>query len=68
MCSGNLTFVDVATGDINGTLGGTDLTIEETNITFTTQQLTENCRYNVIVTASNGHGRAISESETVISK
>ncbi len=49
VCGANLTFVDV--DDINDTitLGGTDVTIIETNITFITQQLRENRRYIVIV-------------------
>ncbi len=61
MCSAELTFVDVDTGETI-TLGSTDLTIAETNITFTTQQLRENHHYNVSVMASNA------VSSTVISK
>ena len=60
MCSGELTFVDIDTGEII-TLGDTDLTIAETNITFTTQQLRENHRYNVTVIASNIAGSATDE-------
>ena len=50
--------MDVDTGEII-TLGDTDLTITETNITFTTQHLRENRRYNVTVTAFNAAGSAM---------
>ena len=43
-------------------LGGTDLSITETNITFTTQKLKENRHYYITVTASNIAGSATSES------
>ena len=59
MCHAELAFVDVDTGETI-TLGDTDLTIAETNITFTTQQLRENCLYNVTITASNAVGSATS--------
>ncbi len=59
VCNGEVSFMDVNTGKTI-TLNDTDLTIAETNITFTTQQLGENRRYNVTVTASNSCGQAIS--------
>jgi hypothetical protein len=52
VCSGELTFIDVDTGETI-TLGDSDLMITENNITFTTQQLRENRHYNVTVTAFN---------------
>ena len=56
VCSAELTFMDVDTGETIA-LGDSDLTIQtEINITFTTQQLGENHRYNVTVTASNAAG------------
>ncbi len=58
--------MDVDTGETITSLGGTDLNITETNITFTTQQLRENHRYNVTVRASNVAGSAT--SQTMISK
>ena len=60
MCHAEFTFVDVDTGETT-TLGDNDLIITETNITFTTQQLRENRRYNVTVTASNIVGSATSQ-------
>ncbi len=65
MCRAQLTFMDVDTGETI-TLEETDLTIAETNITFTTQQLRGNRCYTVTVTASNAAGSAT--SETMISK
>ncbi len=59
MCHAELIFVDVVTGETI-TLGGTELTIAETTITFTAQQLRESRRYSIIVTASNFHGQATS--------
>ena len=55
VCSGELAFFDIDTGETI-TLGDTELTITETNITFTTQQVRENRRYNVTVMASNAAG------------
>ena len=61
MCRAELTFEDVDTREII-TLEGNDLTITETNITFTTQQLRENRHYNVTVAASNTAGSATSQA------
>ena len=49
MCEAILTLEDV---DVNDTITVNDtlLTVAETNITFTTQQLTENHRYRVTIT------------------
>ncbi len=58
-CSGEIVFVDVDTGETI-TLDNTDLTITETNITFTNQHLKQNRHYNVTVTASNSRGQAVS--------
>ena len=52
MCHGELTFVDVDTGETIP-LGDADLNIAETNITFTTQQLVLNRQYRIQVSASN---------------
>ncbi len=68
MCGANLTCVDVDDTNGNITLGSTDLTIAETNITFTTQQLRQNRRYTVTVTASNAAGSATSEVQEIISE
>ena len=57
MCHGELIFMNKETIT---TLGNTDLTITDTNITFTTQQLRENRHYNVTVTASNIRGQTAS--------
>ncbi len=65
VCHAKLTFVDVDTEETI-TLGDADLTISETSIIFTTEQLRENRHYTVSVTASNIAGSAI--SHTVISK
>ena len=54
MCSAELIIVDVDTGE-TFTL---DMTIAETNITFNTQQLRENRRYNVTIISSNAAGSA----------
>ena len=55
MCSSELTFMDLDTGEII-TLGDGELTIVENNITFTTEQLSVNRHYNVTVRASNKAG------------
>ena len=70
MCSGELKFVDLDTGEIV-TLGNGELTIAEINITFATEQLRVNHRYNVTVRASNSAGSttsyvAISECSYII--
>lgn len=52
MCHSEVTFVDIHTENVT-VLDESDLTIEGTNITFTTQQLRENHCYNVTVTAFN---------------
>ena len=65
MCSGELIFVDVETGETIA-LGISDLTFVAANISFTTQQLRENRHYIVAVEASNVAGTAI--SQTRISK
>ena len=57
MCDAELKFVDVDTGETT-TLEDTDVTVTETGITFSTQQLTENRHYNVTVTVSNVRGLA----------
>jgi hypothetical protein len=60
VCSSDLTFIDIDTGETI-TVRDNDLTITETNITFTTQQLGENHRYSINVTASNIAGSATSQ-------
>ncbi len=65
MCSAELTFANVDTGEII-ILEDTELTITVTNITFTNLQLRTNHRYDVTVTASNVAGSAT--SQTMISK
>jgi hypothetical protein len=65
VCHGELTFVDVDSGEVI-TLGDTDLVIAVTNITFTTQQLKGSRLYNVTVAAFNVAGSAT--SQTRISK
>ena len=50
MCSSELTFVDLDTGEI--------ITLE--GITFTTQEVRVNRHYNVIVRASNSAGSTTS--------
>lgn len=60
MCSGELTFMDLDTGE-SVKLGNTDLTIAGNNsITFTTERLTPNHRYNVTIRAANIAGSATS--------
>lgn len=61
VCTAVLTFVDLDTGDTI-TLGTTDLTLEENNITFTAESglLTTNRHYDVTVTATNIAGSATS--------
>ncbi len=61
MCTAVLTFVDLDAGDII-TLGTTDVTLEENNITFTAESglLTTNRHYDVTVTAANIAGSATS--------
>ena len=65
MCRAELTSLDVDTGETI-IIRDLDLIIEETNITFTSQQLTENRRYNVTITASNIVGQTTT-SVTMIS-
>ena len=50
--------MDFDTRDIP--LSNTDLTIVDEDITFTTEQLTDNHRYNVTVNASNAAGSSLS--------
>ena len=59
MCSGELKFVDLDTGEIIK-LGNGELTIAEINITFAAEQLRVNRRYNVTVRASNSAGSTTS--------
>ena len=59
MCSSELTLVDLDTGEII-TLGDEELTTEENNITFTTEQLRVNRCYNVTIGASNSAGSTTS--------
>ena len=69
MCRASLTCVnldDDSEGNI--TLGGAKLTISGSNITFTTQQLRQNRRYAIIVTASNIRGKMTAEGHKPISK
>lgn len=54
-----MTFVDLDTDEI--IRGGTDLTIEGNNITFTTEQLTVNRHYNDHVNATNIAGSVKSD-------
>ena len=61
VCSADLTFVDLDSKEII-TLGGSDLIIAETNITFSTQQLRENRHYNITVTAANIAGTDVSQA------
>ena len=51
--------MDLDTGEII-TLGDEELTTQENNITFTTEQLRVNRRYNVAVRASNSAGSTTS--------
>ena len=59
MCSGELMFVDLDTGEII-TLGDRESTIAENNIIFTNEQLRDNHLYNVTVRASNSAGSTTS--------
>ena len=59
MCSSELTFMDLDTGEII-TLREGELTIVENNITFTAEQLRVNRLYNVTVRASNKAGSTTS--------
>lgn len=59
MCSGELTLVDLDTGE-SIPVRGADSTIAENNITFTTEQLITNHRYNVTTRADNAAGSATS--------
>ena len=61
-----MTLLDVNTGNTT-TIRSNSLTIVESSITLTAQQLKENRHYNVTVTASNIDHRAI-VSQTMISK
>ena len=61
VCSAELTFVDVDTRETI-TLGNTDLTVAETNITFTAEQLRMNRHYNITVIAFNVAGTATSRN------
>ena len=59
MCSGELKFVDLDTGEII-TLENGELTIAEINITFATERLRVNRLYNVTIRASNSAGSTTS--------
>ena len=59
MCSGELMFVDLDTGEII-TLGDGELTTAGNNITFNAEQLSVNRRYNVTIRASNKAGSTTS--------
>ena len=54
MCSAELIFLDVDTGQITTP----DFTIETTNITFTTLSLPVNSYYDMTIIASNDGGSA----------
>lgn len=56
MCSSELIFLDHDTGE-RITLQDNDLEIVERNITFTTEQLRVNRRYDVTIQARNSYGR-----------
>ena len=62
MCSIGLTFVDVDTGE-TVLPGVSDLS---TNITITTQELTENRRYNVTILASTSQERISNKSSSYV--
>ena len=55
MCNAGLTFEEIDTGE-SITLGDGELTIAGNNITFTTEQLTDNRNYSVGVNASSVAG------------
>ena len=59
MCSSELTFVNLDTGEII-TLGDEELISAGNNITFRTEQLSVNRHYNVTVRASNSAGSTTS--------
>ena len=59
MCSSELTFMDLDTGEII-TLREGELTIADNNITFTFEQLSVNRHYNVTIRASNSAGSTTS--------
>ena len=61
MCDVELTLVDTDTGETIILMGDTDLTIVVETITLTTQQLRENRRYRVMISASNNGGQATSK-------
>ena len=61
MCSAQVIFMDVDTGEVI-ILGGTDFDIEEANITFTTHRLQENRHYSIAISASNAFGSAMSNA------
>ena len=60
MCSIKLDFVNVDTGE-NITLRDTDLTIEETNITFSILEQLRDDHYRITVMASNIVGSVTSQ-------
>ena len=60
VCNAELIVVDIETGE-NIMLGSTELTIAESNITFTSRQLRMNRHYNVTITASNPAGYVVSK-------
>ncbi len=61
MCTVDLMFVDLDTGE-SITLGDTDLTVEGNNVTFTTELLTTNRRFNVTANATNIAGSSVSHT------
>ena len=65
MCDDELTIVDVDTEE-TVTLDDNTLIVDKTNITFLTQSLRENRRYNVTITASNVAGSALSETRMLV--
>ena len=66
MCDAEVTFLDVDTRNTT-TIRSGSLTIAESSITLTAQQLKENRHYNVTITASNIDHRSI-VSQAMISK
>ena len=62
MCSGELKVVDLDTGELKTLFGGTNLTVAWNIITFSTELLRVNGRYNVTIIATNVAGSATSYS------
>ena len=58
VCSGELKFVDLDTGELKTLLRGTNLTVAWNIITFSTELLRVNGRYNVTITVTNIAGSA----------